>query len=47
MDLKLKNKTIVVTGGNKGIGRSISEVLTDENAVVAICATDESSGTLF
>ena len=47
MDLKLKNKTIVVTGGNKGIGRSISEVLTDENAAVAICATDESSGTLF
>ena len=44
MDLKLENKTIVITGGNKGIGKSISEVLTEENANVAICAIDESSG---
>jgi NAD(P)-dependent dehydrogenase (short-subunit alcohol dehydrogenase family) len=44
MDLLLENKTIVITGGNKGIGKSISEVLAEENANVAICAMDGSSG---
>jgi NAD(P)-dependent dehydrogenase (short-subunit alcohol dehydrogenase family) len=44
MDLKLENKTVVITGGNRGIGKAISEVLAEENANVAICAIDESTG---
>jgi 3-oxoacyl-[acyl-carrier protein] reductase len=38
MDLQLKGKKAVVTGGSRGIGRSIAELLADEGADVAICA---------
>ena len=36
MDLHLNNKVIIVTGGAKGIGAGIAEVLAAEGAIVAI-----------
>src|SRR5215510_9359032 len=41
MDLKLKGRKAVVTGGSKGIGRAIADALADEGCNVAICARDE------
>ena len=38
MDLGLKGKKVLVTGGSKGIGLAVSELFAAEGANVAICA---------
>ena len=41
MDLKLKSKAVLVTGGSRGIGREIALAFAREGADVAICARNE------
>src|SRR3954452_3777784 len=38
MDLGLRGRKAIVTGGSKGIGKAITELLVAEGAHVAICA---------
>jgi NAD(P)-dependent dehydrogenase (short-subunit alcohol dehydrogenase family) len=44
MDLHLTNKVFIVTGGAKGIGRSICETLSSEGAIPVIVDKDEVAG---
>lgn len=48
MDLQLKGKKAVVTGGTKGIGRAVAEGLAAEGCDVALCArnADEVAATV-
>ncbi len=41
MNLELKDKIIIVTGGAKGIGEGIVKVLAGEGAIPAIVGRDE------
>lgn len=43
MDLQLKDKVIIVTGGSKGIGHGISLVLANEGAIPVIVGRDSKS----
>ncbi|MEH7335086.1 SDR family NAD(P)-dependent oxidoreductase [Neobacillus drentensis] len=40
MDLQLRDKNVLITGGSKGIGKAIAKVFVDEGANVTITARD-------
>ena len=44
MDLGIKNKIMIVTGGSKGIGEGITKFLADEGAIPVIASRDKKTG---
>ena len=43
MDLKLRDRVLVVTGANRGIGRAIADSATEEGAIVVVVGRDENT----
>ena len=43
MDLQLKNKVFLVTGGSKGIGRAVVTGIAEKGAKVVVCARNETN----
>jgi NAD(P)-dependent dehydrogenase (short-subunit alcohol dehydrogenase family) len=43
VDLQIKGKKALITGGNKGIGRACAEVLADEGCELILAARDEAA----
>ena len=41
MDLKLRGRKAIITGGSRGIGRAIAECFAEEGCDVGICARGE------
>ena len=41
MDLGLKDKVVVVTGGSRGIGLATAKAFLEEGAKLAICSLDD------
>ena len=46
MDLQLTNKVVIVTGGAKGIGKGIVDVLAKEGAIAVIVGRSEADNLL-
>ena len=44
MDLGIKDKVMIVTGGSKGIGEGITKFLADEGAIPVIASRDKKTG---